>query len=197
MAPMAGFGTLVLASSSPRRRVLLRRAGYDFTVVRPTIDEVALGDESPHHLAARLATEKAIDVSTREGPAAPVLGADTIVTLDGDVLGKPVDASDAVAMLLRLGGRSHQVVTGYALARAGSLLESGTATTGVVFRPIDPSVAATYVESGEPLDKAGAYAIQGMGRRFVSEIEGSFTNVMGLPMDQVEAMLERHGVRPA
>lgn len=196
MAPM-GSPMLVLASGSPRRRVLLRRAGFDFAVVRPDVTEVRKRGESPEEMVARLAAAKAAIAVQEAGDDALVLGADTAVVLDGEPLGKPEGDAAAVAMLRALGGREHQVITGYSLAaRGGRDQASGVEGTVVRFHPIDEAQARAYVGTGEPMDKAGAYAIQGLGRRFVAEIQGSFTNVMGLPMEVIEPLLIEHGVRP-
>jgi len=186
---------LILASGSPRRRVLLRRAGFVFDVVTPDVREDRRDGESPQEMVERLAVDKARAVITNG--SAVVLAADTTVALDGEPLGKPLDAADAVAMLIRLSSRDHEVITGLCLASGGRVLERSVARSAVTFSEVDISAAEAYVATGEPLDKAGAYAIQGLGRRFVSGIEGSFTNVMGLPMEYVEPLLRRHGVHPS
>ena len=188
---------LVLASGSPRRRVLLRRAGFDFSVLRPDIDETRERGESAAELVSRLAESKAIAVAQLErGEHRAVLAADTVVAVDGDALGKPDGPTQAVEMLLGLSDRSHEVITGYCLYAFGpNLLGAGVTTTAVRFKPIDRAAAEDYVATGEPMDKAGAYAIQGLGRRFVAEISGSFTNVMGLPMEDVTPLLVEHGIR--
>ena len=198
MPPVAISPNFVLASGSPRRRVLLRRVGFDFTVVRPDVAEIPAPDEEPGAMAARLAEDKATTGADSQRRGSLVLGADTVVVLDGRAIGKPRDEADAVDILRRLGGSSHDVVTGFCLARAGgAVLDSGTDTTTVVFRGITAEEAVAYVATGEPLDKAGAYAIQGYGRRFVAEVRGSFTNVMGLPMERIEPLLAQHGIRPS
>jgi septum formation protein len=146
-------------------------------------------------MVRRLAVAKAAHVASGFGSGVLVLGADTAVVLDGDALGKPLDAADAAAMLLRLGGREHRIVTGYCLWESGAgSLELGSVETEVAFRPISHSDAEAYVATGEPLGKAGSYAIQGVGRKLVSEIRGSFTNVMGLPMETIIELLDHHGV---
>ena len=185
---------LVLASGSPRRRVLLRRAGFRFEVMRPEIAEEEQPGESPGAMVKRLAVSKAEAAAEALERGTLVLGADTTVVLDGKTLGKPVNAAEAVGMLLRLAGREHRVITGFCLWDAGSgSLEVGAIETEIVFRSMSRAEAESYVSTGEPLDKAGAYAIQGFGRRLVSEIRGSFTNVMGLPMEAIEEPLDRHG----
>ena len=177
--------------------MLLRRAGFRFTVSAPDVDEQPEAGEVPVELVERLAAEKARSAASA-GPAGVVaLGADTAVVLEGRPLGKPADADDAVRMLLSLSGRVHEVVTGYALyAGPGERLELASVSTRVDFAAIGPSDAEEYVATGEPMDKAGAYAIQGIGWRFVRSLDGSFTNVMGLPMEEVAPALMRHGVHP-
>lgn len=193
---MTGRRLLVLASGSPRRRVLLRREGFDFTVLRPDIDERAADHEAPTEMVARLSEIKATVGSARSTPAAVALGADTTVVRDGKALGKPRDSQEAVAMLLSLSDRSHEAVTGYALAVEGRVVASGIETTTVVFHSVDVDDAVAYAATGEPVDKAGGYAIQSLGRQFVKEISGSFTNVMGLPMETIVPLLAKHGVNP-
>jgi septum formation protein len=187
---------LVLASGSPRRRELLAAAGFAFDVVPARIDECAHPGEGPRELALRLALEKARAVAQRL-PAAPprwVLGADTVVVLGEHVLGKPDDADDALAMLSRLAGHSHVVITGVAVvASHGGAARSAAVATQVHMRRADAAELSAYVASGEPLDKAGAYAIQGAGRRLVSGFEGSESNVIGLPMDTARQLLIEAG----
>ena len=188
---------LVLGSASPRRRELLARAGIAFEIVPADIEERALPGEEPAALAERLAREKAEAVAERVG-AAPrrlVLGADTIVVIGGDVLGKPVDPPDAMRLLGRLVGREHVVMTAVALVASDRLGEVATRVVAsrVVMRDADPDEIRRYVATGEPLDKAGAYAAQGEGRRFIDRIEGSESNVIGLPMEETLALLRAHG----
>ncbi len=183
---------LVLASSSPRRALLLSTAGYQFAQVSPELNEAALADESPEQLVVRLARAKALAANP---PNAVTLGADTAVVLEGETLGKPTDRDDAVAMLLRLGGRTHAVVTGWALARDGVVIEDGLEVTLLTLRPIAEDEARAYAESDEPMDKAGAYALQGAGKRFVTGIVGPRSNVIGLPLKAIVPALERAGVR--
>ena len=190
--------TLVLGSSSPRRRELLARAGIRFEVAAAGIEERARPGEAPEALAARLACEKALAVAQRLGsaPSRLVLGADTIVVLEGDVLGKPVDASDAEQLLGRLVGRAHRVLTGVAVVASDRLVPaSRVVESRVVMRSASSEEIRRYVESGEPLDKAGAYAAQGEGRRFIARIEGSESNVIGLPLDETLALLRDAGLR--
>ncbi|HEY5999743.1 MAG TPA: Maf family protein [bacterium] len=192
---------LVLASTSPRRRRLLRRLGVPFAVRAPDADERPLPGEKPGAHVRRLALEKARAVA-RALPCGSgarwVLGADTVIALDGAILGKPAGPRDAERMLGRLAGRSHEVLTGVALAPVGG----GRARTAVVrsavtMRPRDPDAIRRYVATGEPLDKAGAYAVQGRGRRLVSRVSGSLSNVVGLPLERVAAMLAACGFTSA
>ena len=188
----------VLASASPRRREILSSAGLHFEVEPSTIDETPQPDERPRALVERLAREKALDVARSLGAGAPrpVLGADTIVVLDGEILGKPRDADHAVAMLSRLVGRDHEVLTGIALAWSdGRALASQVVASRVRMRAIARQEIVDYVALGESLDKAGAYALQGGARRFVTEVVGSSTNVIGLPLEETLALLERAGAR--
>jgi nucleoside triphosphate pyrophosphatase len=186
---------LVLASTSPRRRELLRAAGLDFRVLSPDVDEAPLGDESPEHTARRLALAKARAVTDEVEPEACVLAADTIVVIDGAQLGKPRDAGEAVEMLLRLAGRTHRVLTGFALVvPALALEESGVVESFVRMHPVERATAEKYAAGGEPLDKAGAYAAQGEGARFIAEIHGSRANVIGLPVEELQPRLARLGI---
>ena len=183
---------LILASGSPRRRELLTNAGFEFEVMPPQAEESHDGSEAPHALVARLALVKARDVAARlpAGTVAVVLGADTVVVVGGDILGKPKSEDDARRMLTRLAGREHEVISGVALAGPGAE-RSVTAheTTRVVFRELTEDEIGQYVSGGEPIDKAGAYAIQGQASRFVVRIEGSYSNVMGLPVALVDRLL--------
>ena len=190
---------LVLGSGSPRRRELLTRAGIAFEVLPADIDEIAEVGEEPAAFALRLAREKALAVATRVG-AAPrrlVLGADTIVVIDADVLGKPTDPEDAVRLLSRLVGREHRVLTAVAVIASDRLAHAATCvvTSRVSMRPASDEEIRHYVATGEPLDKAGAYAAQGEGRRFVERIDGSESNVIGLPIDETLALLRESGMR--
>jgi septum formation protein len=183
----------VLASGSPRRRDLLAEANIEFDIRVSDIPEFALPEEIPSDYATRLATEKALAVALEIGPdpARWVLGADTIVVLAGDILEKPRDPDHAVEMLQRLVGNRHQVITGIALV-CSKTLEPNTSWVGshVTMRAASSSEICAYVATREPLDKAGAYAVQGEGARFVQSVEGSLSNVIGLPLDEVLVMLE-------
>jgi septum formation protein len=187
---------LVLASASPRRREILRSAGLGFEVRPSTIDELARPHERPEALVERLAREKAIDVARElsAGPPRPVLGADTIVVRDGEILGKPRDDEHAARMLSRLVGRTHQVMTGIALAWTdGRFSESRVVTSEVEMRAASHDEIVAYVALGESLDKAGAYALQGGAIRFVTRVVGSRTNVIGLPCEETLDLLARGG----
>jgi septum formation protein len=190
---------LVLGSRSPRRRELLARAGIAVDVLPADIDESARDGEEPAAFALRLAREKAHAVATRVGaaPRRVVLGADTIVVVDGDVLGKPTDPEDAVRLLGRLVGREHRVLTAVAVLASDRAEHAATCVVAsqVVMRSAGEDEIRRYVATGEPLDKAGAYAAQGEGRRFIERIEGSETNVIGLPMDETLALLRESGLR--
>jgi len=183
---------LILASASPRRRDLLEGAGIAFEVIPADIAEERRRAEQPIAFASRLAAEKARAVAERVGPEPMrrVLGADTIVVLDDSILGKPRDARHAREMLARLTGRSHEVVTAIALVCSDSLeAEVRAVTSRVRMRAADPDELRDYVATGESLDKAGAYALQGGGRRFVEQVEGSESNVIGLPLDETLELL--------
>ena len=213
---------LVLASASPRRQELLRSAGISFAVQPADIDETPLAGESPRECAERLAREKALAV-WRTRPQDLVLGADTIVVIDETILGKPVDADDAVRMLRLLSGRVHRVITGVCVVRAvasGQLpvaseaepgasqlrqtpyeilrtgnreLRAGSETTLVTMSQLCEDEIRDYVATGEPVDKAGAYAIQGIASRWIPRIEGDYSNVVGLPVALVYRMLREQG----
>jgi septum formation protein len=186
---------LVLASASPRRREILTTLGVAFVVEPSDASEVALEGEAPFELVQRLASDKARSVSERRAGAF-VLGADTIVVTAGRVLGKPSGVAEAAAMLRSLSGGWHEVMTGVALAKSGALVERIVTTTRVHFLPIEEIRVARYAASGEGLDKAGAYAIQGLASAFCDRIEGSYSNVVGLPAAETLALLERHGALP-
>jgi nucleoside triphosphate pyrophosphatase len=174
---------LILASSSPRRRELLERAGFRFDVRPSQIKEIPLRGEKAEDFARRAARDKALQVAGSAGSGDFVLGADTVVVRDGEILGKPANPSDATRMLRILSGLTHRVITGVCLVRAPETIEAWThATTLVTFRQLDPEEIDSYVASGEPFGKAGGYAIQGLASRFVTRIEGCYFNVVGLPV---------------
>lgn len=184
--------SLVLASGSPRRADILRTLGIPFRVDVSSLPEEVLPGEAPAPHARRLAVEKAASVSLRH-PGALVLGGDTVVAVDGEILGKPADAGDAVSMLLRLSGRSHTVASGLALVRDGREVASGVSVTRVEFRSFDRAIAERYVATGEPMDKAGAYGIQEMGAALVRRVDGDHSGVVGLPVSLLVELLERAG----
>lgn len=181
---------MLLASGSPRRRELLASIGVGFEVVVPDVDETHHDGERPTEYVARLAVAKARAVPA--SPDAVVVAADTTVELDGDVFGKPVDAADARRMLGRLSGRTHRVHTGVAAA-LGERIEVDVVTTAVTFVTLGDTDVEWYVATGEPIDKAGAYAIQGAGALLVERVEGSVSNVIGLPLAELAALTERVG----
>jgi septum formation protein len=184
---------LVLASASPRRQALLTQLGLAFLVDAAHVDESPRPRESARTYVSRLAQEKAEAVSARH-PGSLVLGADTTVALDGEVFGKPKDAAEAMAMLSRLAGRTHLVLT--AVATAGTRRAVRAVRTHVTFAPADEAALAWYAASGEGLDKAGGYALQGVGGFLVERISGSHSNVIGLPLVETLALLQAAGVRP-
>jgi len=182
---------LILASSSPRRRELLRNAGFDFDVQASNIIEMIQPGEPPEEFARRAAREKAVQVAASSPQGSLVLGADTVVVIDGKTLGKPSDLDDATRMLRLLSGRTHQVHTGICLVRAPDKIAAlEHATTLVTFRELDEEEIRDYLESGEPMGKAGAYAIQGLASRFVACISGCYFNVVGLPVALVYETLK-------
>lgn len=188
---MKAFPMLVLASQSPRRRELLAAAGIEFIVRPVSVPEQHRAGESPEKYVRRLAEAKASAVARSDGEI--VLGADTVVVVAGQILEKPFDAADASRMLRLLSGREHDVITGICLAGSGRKIVD-TATTRVRFIELTAREIDEYVASGEPMDKAGAYAIQGLASKFIVRVEGEYSNVVGLPV----ALLYRHltGPRP-
>ena len=189
---------LILASSSPRRHELLSQLGLDFAVRAPDIDETRQDDEDLLNYARRLSQEKAQAVAeSMAGQNALIIAADTIVIADGDqLLGKPADAAEAQRMLRRLRGRSHQVITAFTLRQCGgqARLITRHASTEVFMRGYSDAEIAAYVDSGDPLDKAGAYAIQNQAFHPVARIKGSYSNVVGLPMEALKTALAELGV---
>jgi septum formation protein len=199
---------LVLASASPRRRQLLTQAGFTFEVRPAHILEDPMAGEDPVAYVTRLAREKAQFVfdeieagaaglaangAAIDGQPLAVLGADTTVTLDGEILGKPEDREDATRILRKLSGRSHRVITGVALATHGAV-EVAAAITAVQFLTLSDEEIAAYIATGEPMDKAGAYGIQGLAAKWIPRVEGCYFNVMGLPLSLVATMLEGRGI---
>ena len=184
---------IILASQSPRRRELLERMGLSFRVITPDIDEHMDRPLPPGELVAAISAEKARAVAAQAGPEAIVIAADTVVALDGAVLGKPGDERDAARMLSALSGRTHQVFTGLTVAQGGAV-RTVSEETAVTFRPLTEGEIAAYVRTGEPMDKAGAYGIQGYGALLVEGIRGDYYNVMGLPVCRLGGLLRELGV---
>jgi septum formation protein len=186
--------SLILASNSPRRRELLSQIGLDFSVDPADVDESILPDETPEGYAIRVALDKARVVALKARTGL-VIAADTIVVLDGEILGKPSDEGDAERMLTRLSGKVHRVLTGLAVmdVATGKAL-TRISTTRVRFRSLAPQEIASYVATGEPLDKAGAYGIQGRGALLIDRIDGCYSNVVGLPLSLLGVLLSAFGV---
>jgi len=183
---------LILASASPRRAEILRNAGISFEATPAAVDESRWNGETPAHLVRRLASAKAVAAADRVSGAAIVLGADTEVVVDGEVLGKPVADLDAREMLCRLSGRVHEVITGLELIRLPDrATRSEQEVTRVTFAALSAEEIDSYVATGEPFDKAGGYAIQGRAGRFITRVEGCYFNVVGLPLSRLcRALLE-------
>lgn len=188
---------MILASQSPRRRQILQEAGFSFRTIPPAFDEDQISADTPEALVAQLAAGKASDVCNQAMPGEAVVGSDTVVVLDGNVLGKPKDAADACHMLQRLSGRAHEVMTGVSIWRDSQEIGGFVEKTAVTFWDLSPARIDAYVASGEPLDKAGAYGIQGYGRLLVKGIEGDFYNVVGLPIARLARELHRLGIDSA
>lgn len=186
---------VILASASPRRRELLALIGIAHEVRPADIDESYLDGETPHAHAERLARGKAAAVAAAH-PEAVTIGSDTIVVVDGRVLGKPRDVAHAQVMLRMLSGRSHEVMTGVAATWRGRTM-SGVETVGVTFRELDAGDIDAYIATGEPMDKAGAYGIQGFGATIVTRVQGDYFAVMGLPLNRLVRQLEALGLRYA
>ncbi len=185
---------LILASASPRRRELLQGIGVVFTVIPSDTAEAAQPGELPQEYALRVAGEKALDIARRH-PGVWILGADTIVEIAGEVLGKPQDTTDGRRMLRLLSSRTHQVMTAFILLDGeGHVRARQVVTSRVTFKPLSDVQIHAYLATGEPFDKAGAYAVQGLGASLVERVEGSYTNVVGLPMDEVQAALHTAGL---
>jgi septum formation protein len=180
---------IILASASPRREELLQQAGFTFKVTASGVPELRSPGESPIAFVTRLAREKAQNVASKSDASAIVIGADTVVVCDEEVLGKPADAADAKRMLRLLAGRTHQVITGVCVL-SGDVVELAAEVTMVQMQTISAHEIDDYVASGEPMDKAGAYAIQGRAARWIPRIQGCYFNVVGLPAALVTAMIE-------
>lgn len=183
---------IVLASASPRRQELLQQMGVSFRIIPSQVDEHHPGAMAPADLVEHLALAKAREVADRV-PGALVIGSDTIVVVDDKVLGKPRDRADAIAMLEQLSGRAHQVMTGVAMVAPGRTLVEHEVTL-VYFLPLTRAQIERYVDTGEPMDKAGAYGIQGQAAALIPSIEGDYFNVVGLPVCRTAQMLSKFGV---
>ncbi|MDX2433488.1 MAG: Maf family protein [Desulfobacterales bacterium] len=193
-SPLKTIGKLILASASPRRKSLLQELGLDFEIIEAQVEEKPVAGESPQDFVMRAACDKAGDVA-RENVASWVLGADTVVVHGGRILGKPGDAEEALSVLQTLAGQKHLVHTGFCLMNGkDDVLISRVVTTEVWFYPFSRDIAAAYVATGESLDKAGAYGIQGSGGFLVERINGSYSNVVGLPLAEVVEELLRYKV---
>lgn len=190
--PLPSEGRLVLASRSPRRAELLRAAGIPFVVRAADIDETPRAGEPPRDYVLRMAEEKARAVAAADSEF--VLAADTTVVLGTEILGKPADAADATRMLMALAGQSHNVLTGICLMQRGKCRALDMASTAVRFGMMTPRDIRAYVASGEPMDKAGAYAIQGAASRWIERIDGEYSNVVGLPVALVYRHLREAGL---
>lgn len=190
---------LYLASQSPRRRELLSQIGVKYQVLSVAVPEEQQAGESPEAYVQRLACEKSqagwqqLTSSTDDTPPGPVLGADTLIEVDGRVLEKPANEADALSMMAALSGRSHRVLSAVALTSTQGT-RSRLSSTEVVFRKVSPDEALRYWRTGEPVDKAGGYAIQGLGAIFVERLSGSYSGVVGLPLSETRELLEEYGV---
>lgn len=185
---------IILASSSPRRRELLNQVGMAYRVIVADIDESIRPGEDVGEYVCRMAREKALEVHQRDGVTVAVLGADTAVVVNGLVLGKPVDREDAIRMLESLSGRTHEVWSAVALVSPGGGLRQRLNITRVTFSELDRAWIESYCDSGEPMDKAGAYGVQGIAAQKISHMEGSYSGVMGLPLHETAEILQAAGV---
>lgn len=186
-------GMLILASASPRRQELLQQIGCDYRVFVSYAEELSESGVSPEKMATENARRKAEDVASRDTTGLPVLGADTVVAVDATILGKPKDEEDAARMLRLLSGRRHFVYTGVALVYHGATYTSVVQTAVWMDKMSDEEISA-YIATGEPMDKAGAYAVQGIAAKFIPKIEGSFSNVVGLPLHEVKNLARKAGI---
>jgi len=185
---------IILASQSPRRRYLMKQAGIEFTVIPSLCEERVDPGLSPEACVAQLAEQKAMDIAARNRDAW-VIGADTIVVIDGKILGKPSSKMEAASMLRQLSGRTHQVLTAFALIHLTSEKTTRrTVSTDVLFKPLSDAEIAWYIGTDEPFDKAGAYALQGIGAFMVKAVYGSYTNVIGLPICELVESLASEGI---
>ena len=185
---------LILASASPRRKALLNQIGVVFRVIVSDIDETALGREKPGDYVCRLAREKALDVVGREACNLQVLGADTAVLIDGRILGKPENRVHAIDMLEQLSGHTHEVWSAVALVLCNGVILERLNVTRVTFSTLGRDWIEAYCDSGDPMDKAGAYGVQGMAAQKISQLEGSYSGVMGLPLYETSEILTEAGL---
>ncbi|MEQ9619961.1 MAG: nucleoside triphosphate pyrophosphatase [Deltaproteobacteria bacterium] len=186
---------IILASSSPRRKELLGNTGIEFEVVSPSADESLKGDETPQEFALRVSLDKASSVSRNLENGNMVIGADTIVVVDGEVLGKPSGKGEAALMLQKISGKEHNVYTAFSIVKPKrEVLHSEIVRTRVGIKPLAAYEIEGYIKTGEPMDKAGAYGIQGIGAFMVTGIEGSYTNVVGLPVVELLEALKKLGI---
>ena len=190
---MTENGNLILASASPRRQELLRQISCEFRVFVSDAEELSGDGISPERLAVENARRKAEDVAAKVGSNAPVLGADTVVVVDAKILGKPKDEKDAARMLRLLSGRRHFVYTGVAIVYGGDTY-TDVVQTAVWMAEMSEAEISSYISTGEPMDKAGAYAVQGIAAKFIPKIEGSFSNVVGLPLHAVKNLTRKAGI---
>lgn len=192
MTTKAQEQNLILVSASPRRRELLKRLGFQFEVKPADVDERAIEYKSPRELAMKAAYQKVLSKASELTPSSILVGCDTIVVLDGTVFGKPANADEALQMLRTLSGRRHSVISGVAVKATPSSVLLDVEESYITFRGLSEREIREYVESGEPMDKAGAYAIQGGARAFVEKIEGDYWNVVGLPIHKLLDMLSQY-----
>lgn len=185
---------LILASASPRRRELLDQIGIHYRVVVANLDEIAHENEAPGDYVLRMAREKAGVIMQRESPTVPVLGADTEVIIDGRILGKPVDRQHAIEMLSGLSGRTHEVWSAVAVALPDGRILQELNVTRVSFAVMEPDWIETYCDTGDPMDKAGAYGVQGLAAQKIERLEGSYSGVMGLPLFETSKLLRQAGL---
>ena len=191
---MNSLHTLLLASGSPRRKELLKQLAVNFTVAATHIDEAIIAGEAAENYVLRMAHEKALGGFQQLGGLLPALGSDTIVLLDGEILGKPESRFEAEKMLQRLSGQTHQVYSAIALALQADKVLDALNITAVTFAVMPPAWIKQYCQSDEPMDKAGAYAVQGGAGQYISRIEGSYSGVMGLPLFETAELLRRGGL---
>jgi len=185
---------IVLASSSPRRREILKSVGLTFQVISPEAEESHKSGESPEDFALRLSKEKALSVARGCEAGTIVIGADTVVVVDNDILGKPLNENEATSMLRKISGREHRVLTAFSIVKSGSqVLHSEIVQTLVSVKNLAAYEIEGYIMTGEPMDKAGAYAIQGIGAFMIKEVRGSYTNVVGLPLFELLKALKLQG----